>query len=436
MRAFLICRRSITGNRDGGAEDMDPALSLLLSFFRHDAAEGATRALNGFTDTDWGMLLDASLHHGLTPLLYHRIKPFFAAGSVPLHVQQRLKEIYFQAAARNMRLYRELAQVVQAFNKAGAPVILLKGAHLAEVVYGNIALRPMVDVDLLVKQADLMRAHDILVGQGYAITEKSEAACSVVRHMPPFTKYGVPRIEIHYTIAGPPFSGRFDSRELWERARKVSLQGSEARALCPEDLLLHLCLHTCMSHGLDNGIRALMDISRVMYRYEAELDWDQLMSRAGTWGADKCVYLVLHLAERLLGVSIPEHMRSGMETYRDSAHAALLAEELLLGDSTPIASNVARLFSTDSLLDKLLYGIRQAFPSRETMASIYPRAGHPCLLYAQYFFRIAGVLKRHAKTVGLLLLRDKEMLGFAHIENRRNALKDWLLMDAKNHVIK
>ncbi len=97
-----------------------------------------------------------------------------------------------------MRLYRELAQVVRACNDAGVPVILLKGAHLAEAVYGNIALRPMVDVDLLVKQADLMRVHDILIGQGYALAEKSDAACSVVRHMPPFTKDGVPRIEIHY----------------------------------------------------------------------------------------------------------------------------------------------------------------------------------------------------------------------------------------------
>ncbi len=141
-------------------------------------------------------------------------------------------------------------------------------------------------------------------------------------------------------------------KSLWERARKVSLQGAEAWALCPEDLLLHLCLHTCMSHGLDNGIMALLDISHVISHYEKELDWEQLMRRAGTWGADKCVYLVVHLAERLLGVSIPEHIRRGMEAYRDSAQAALLAEELLLVESTPIATNVARLFSSDRLLDK------------------------------------------------------------------------------------
>jgi hypothetical protein len=438
MRAFLKCRHSITGKHDdgGGAAGMDTALNLLLSFFRQDMAEAAIRNLGGLTDTDWVNLFDASRRHGLTPLLYHRIKPFFSAGSVPPQVQQRLKEIYLQAAARNMRLYRELEKIVRACNAAGVPVILLKGAYLAEVVYGNIALRSMVDVDLLVKQADLMRSHDILVGQGYALTEKSDASCSVVRHMPPFTKEGVPRIEIHYTISGPPFSGRFDSAELWKRARKVSLQGAEAWALCPEDVLLHLCLHTCISHGLDNGITALLDISHVISHYETELDWEQLMSRAGIWGADKCVFLVLHLAERLLGVSIPEHVRSGMGAYRDSAHAVLLAEELLHVESTPVAPSVARLFSNDSMLDKLLYGLRQAFSSRETMASMYPVAAHPCRLYAQYFFRITGVLKRHAKTVGLLLLRDKEMLGFAHIENKRNALKDWLLMDAKNHLIK
>jgi hypothetical protein len=415
---------------------MDTAMNLLLSCFRQDIAEGAIRELSGLSDSRWSMFLDASLHHGLAPLLYHRIKPFFAAGSVPPQVQQRLKEIYFQSAARNMRLYRELAKIVRACNDAGVPVMLLKGAHLAEAVYGNIALRPMADVDLLVKQHDMMRAHDILVGQGYAMTSKSDASCSAVRHMPPFTKDGVPRIEIHYTIAGPPISGRFDSAELWKRARKVPLQGAEAWALCPEDLLLHLCLHTCISHGLDNGIMAVLDISQVISHYKTELDWEQLMRRAGSSGADRCVHLVLHLAERFLGVSIPEQIRSGMGAYQDSAHAVRLAEELLHVESTPIAPNVARLFSGGGLLDTLRHGIRQACPSRETMASMYPRAGHPCLRYVQYFFRITGVLKRHAKTVLLLLLRDKEMQGFAYCENKRNALKDWLLMNDKNHAAK
>jgi hypothetical protein len=174
---------------------------------------------------------------------------------------------------------------------------------------------------------------------------------------------------------------------------------------------------------------ALLDVSHVISHYETELDWEQLMRRSGAWGTDKCVWLVLHLAEKFLGLSIPEHIRRGMGAYRDSAHAALLAEELLLGETTPIAPNVARLFSNGSLLDKLRYGIRQAFPSRETMAAMYPQAASPFSLYAQYFFRITGLFKRHGKTAWRLLLRNKEMQDFAHIENRRNALKDWMLMD-------
>lgn len=436
MRDFSTCRLSITDNHDGDAAGMDAAVSLLLSVFRHTMTEGAILELSGLSDSCWDRLLDVSLHHGCTPLLYYRIKPFFAACSVPPQAQQRLKEIYFQSTARNMRLYRELIKIVRAFNAAGVPVILLKGAHLAETIYETIALRPMVDVDLLVKQADLIGAHDILIGQGYAIAEKSDAACSPARHMPPFTKDGVPRIEIHSTIAGPPFSGRFDSEELWYRARKISLQGTEAGVLCPEDLLLHLCMHTCIAHGFDNGIMALLDISHVVFHYKTELDWDLLMKRAGAWGADKCVCLALHLAHKLLGVSSPESLRQGMGSYRDSAYIALLAEQVMLGERTQIASNVARLFSNDRLLDKLLYGIRQVFPSRETMASMYPQAGRPSRLYVQYFFRIAGVLKRHTKTLFLLLLRDEEMLGFAHIENKRNALKDWFFMDEKNNFRK
>ena len=58
-------------------------------------------------------------------------------------------QVYLASAHRNLRLFGELRQILRAFNAAGLSVIPLKGACLAEMIYGNIALRPMVDVDLL-----------------------------------------------------------------------------------------------------------------------------------------------------------------------------------------------------------------------------------------------------------------------------------------------
>jgi hypothetical protein len=56
-----------------------------------------------------------------------------------------------------MLLYQELQTVLKTFKfrAASIAVIALKGAFLAELVYENIGLRAIGDVDLLVKKEDL-----------------------------------------------------------------------------------------------------------------------------------------------------------------------------------------------------------------------------------------------------------------------------------------
>ena len=62
-----------------------------------------------------------------------------------------MRSIYYNSAARNMRLYKQLENFLDKFATEKIPVIMLKGAHLAWTVYPNMALRPMADVDLLVR---------------------------------------------------------------------------------------------------------------------------------------------------------------------------------------------------------------------------------------------------------------------------------------------
>jgi len=57
-----------------------------------------------------------------------------------------------------MKVYAQLRKVLQVFCQEKVPVIVLKGALLAELVYQHIGLRTMDDVDLLVSKQDLGKA--------------------------------------------------------------------------------------------------------------------------------------------------------------------------------------------------------------------------------------------------------------------------------------
>lgn len=77
---------------------------------------------------------------------------------VPSETIKVLEKIYYSNLARNMLLYDELSKVLSAFKTAEIDVIVLKGVFLAEQIYKNIGLRPMSDIDLLVKEKDLQKA--------------------------------------------------------------------------------------------------------------------------------------------------------------------------------------------------------------------------------------------------------------------------------------
>jgi len=396
----------------------------LLSFLRADPGGAGAAGVEVMSNTDWEELLRISALHGVTPLLYHRLTTFPTNVPIPAEVVRELRRSYLQNAGRNMGLYHELGKLLGRLRWDNIPVIALKGVHLATAVYRNIALRPMCDIDLLVKQADLVRVQEILVEQGY-IASKEEIGCAQ-EHLPPFKKKGSLPVEIHFHIVGPPFSLRVDVETLWNRAQVSSIQGIEVLTFCPEDLLLHLCIHVSFHHAFDNGIRPLFDISHTIEHYAEELDWEQLLGRSREWGVSKGVYLSLFLAERFAGAAIPGQIMKDLDVDNDSFHATERAEELIFGKAASIAPNVAKLFNNDRLLNRLIHAVRCAFPPKNTMADMQPPSGKPRSVYFLYFFRIKGLLKRHSRTIWRLFLRDKEMSAFAIVGNKRNRLKDWL----------
>jgi Uncharacterised nucleotidyltransferase len=397
---------------------------LLLYFFRRDPDGTGTTGVGELSSGDWDDLLYKSALHHVTPMLYHRLTIFHPGAQIPAEVLQKLRISYLHSAGRNMRLYHEVGKVLGRLRQHRIPVIALKGTHLAIAVYRNIALRPMADVDLLVKQTDLLKVQEILVEQGY-FASREEVFCSQV-HLAPYKRKDSISIEIHFNIAAPPLSERVDVEKLFARAQTCFIEGIEVLSLCPEDLLLHLCMHASYQHGFDNGIMPLVDISTTVEHYRGDLDWEQVLSRIEEWGVRRCVCLALSLAENIMGASIPDKIRVKMDAYRDVSNAIILAEDLLFGRGTAVPQNIARLFNNNRLREKLMHLLNRAFPPIKTIADMNPRIKNRFALYFVYYFRIKGLFARHVRTIGRLFLRDREMLAFVEVENRRNELKDWL----------
>lgn len=78
---------------------------------------------------------------------------------------------YYENLARNLTLFQELRRILQALNNGRIKVMVLKGASLAETVYKNPVLRPMSDLDLLIREKNLGEVERKLLDLGYSPAE-------------------------------------------------------------------------------------------------------------------------------------------------------------------------------------------------------------------------------------------------------------------------
>jgi hypothetical protein len=363
---------------------------------------------------DWDRLITLAHRHNVAPLLYARLNK--RGVTAPPEITERLHHVYLASATRNVRLFRAVANILNALRSANIPVIPLKGACLAEAVYDNIALRPMGDVDLLVRPGDLAQALEVLRGLGYVASHPfdMESVRQVAHHMPQLSKPGEVTIELHWTIVNPCRNIRFDDRDLegvWSRAMPVKIGGVDALMLSPMDLLWHLCLHASVQHRFDGiGLRDFWDMALVIRRYADEIDWEQFARRVNQWGMANGVYFALKLAEEWTGVAVPEAtMRSLMPAAPDEAAIAWARHKVWNETAPAVKTSVARMQGTARLADKLATLRDMIFPSRVAMAREYHEPADSWRILLYYPVRFRELWTRNSQAMWQLLRRNQAL---------------------------
>jgi hypothetical protein len=403
------------------------ATAVLLVCLGYTCEATKTERLAHLSAEKWRMVAELAQHHRVAPLLYHYLQRMNMA--LPGDVAEKLKQKYRQNSLRNMRLYQELHKLLRLLQEKDTPVIVLKGAYLAEAVYADIALRTMRDVDLLVKKDHLLRVEQELLALGCVPEGLNRAIGQDYYHF----GYKLPRngllVEIHWMLnSSYPIQNNVEG--LWSRAQPVMLAQAPALALSPEDLLLHLCQHTA-KHAHDMHLRMLCDIGEVVRRYGAQLDWQEIGARARQWGILRAVYVILRLARELLEVTVPVDWLTSLQPDDfDERYLDLTRERII---DTRAAWNmkrtliVAQMWGAKGLGSKLALMSKRLLLSREIMALKYPATANSWRIYLYYPARIKYVLLRNGATLWRLLRGDLKTRTAAEHTNEITALQDWLM---------
>ena len=176
-------------------------LSCVRARYHDDELEEAGRLVRDGA-IDWDQFLRQARLHNIAPLVYDTLRD--ESTILPPWVSDALRASYYWTARHNALLYEELAALVRAFDEAEIPLILLKGAALAQGTYGNVALRPMGDLDLLVRSDAMAKAEALLSLRGYLVLNGSD---SHLRHMTvrhPHSSSGA-HVEVHRHVVSSPY---------------------------------------------------------------------------------------------------------------------------------------------------------------------------------------------------------------------------------------
>ena len=307
---------------------------LLLCCARTEASPEVAAKIRALatSDVDWDYLFQLARRHAVIPLLYSQLARE-GANFIPPSDLAVLRLHHQQNHARNIILADELVRLISLFNDAGIEAIPYKGPALAVFAYGNLALRRFVDLDVIVRKHDVLRARDLLLADGYApgksLTPAQQELLLRTQHNLQFARDNRQLLlELHWEVAPHLFASSVQESELWQNLTTLEINGTELKTLAADDLLFSLCVHG--SRHLWERLGWICDVAELIARHQ--LNWPALLQRSAETDSERMFLLGLHLAQKLLGTTLPPEVQQRCDAdTRLQSLAANVVEHLFSG---------------------------------------------------------------------------------------------------------
>jgi hypothetical protein len=247
-------------------------------------------------------------------------------------------------------------EVAEAFATEQIPVLVLKGAYLGTFVYKNPALRPMCDLDLLVREEQFEHARRLLERLGFGIS--AEPLDGDYRILQPALAHTRSKIlpcavDLHRNLSSMDYY-RLPSSLVWKDAVQGELYGQPVFFLSNELNFIHIGMHTLTHIGL---IRDWLDL--VLFLRGIGIDWDKLASLGGSIGVLRPLHWVFHDLKQEWGLVVPKRFADSAAAYAP----ARMEDRVIRDKFRYLWRFVARLQLLPSWSIRLRYLLMRLFPA-------------------------------------------------------------------------
>ena len=389
-------------------------LIYLLNILNAKNDEEMVNDLAHFSVSDWKEFIYISNIHGVASILYKNLKKSNLINFLSKENIDNLQNLYLRNAILNTKIYNELLKIIKIFQDNNIQVVLLKGVALAEPIYKDIALRPMSDMDLLVRKCDIWFVNDVLSKLGY---ESDIDRLLSKRHVQWANNIhyfnNMLSLDIHHTIYMLP------GIDPWINIKSTKIYNIDTFILEPNAFFLHLSFHLNNHFRNDRWIRLIWwyDIAKLLSVYQKEFNWDYILKTAKDYQFEKELNIILLTINDKLNVQIPDQI---LDQIKKINTKPLSINKLVYYNKVPMQPNdriiglpTVELSRIPNIHNKLYHIFRIVFPCKNYIKNVY-LVNKSNLLYLYY---IKHIVKTTAKFIKAILFLHKQRYSFSNLSN-------------------
>ena len=211
---------------------------------------------------DWDDFIWTCSNHLIIPVIYLKFREYDLLEYLPNGLASHLEEIYTLNCVRNEQILLQMREINATLNKAGISPIYLKGTgNLIDRIYCDIGERTIGDIDLLVPEADYLKAIDLAKETGYVNYWGEPRNPEQLKHYPRLYKNEVPAdLEIHRLPVRPEYA-KYLNAEMIIQNKKVVAAFPGCYVPCHDHKVILNFIHSQFSNsGHRLGVVSLRDI--------------------------------------------------------------------------------------------------------------------------------------------------------------------------------
>lgn len=375
-------------NRDNMNELDCQIVSILKTNFN-----GAPLSKDLIKSVNWQEMFNTKSYGNLWPLIYYTLEQNDSFKWISEEYFRILTNAFLVSTSRNMLITEEFSKVLEVLNAKKVDVLGFKGAVFAEKIYPNIGLRPMSDIDLLVRDKNsLEEVKKILFDLGYEVfsQERNDTFAEAVIYEITFVNLESSldpplHVDVHHNL---PYIGykkennSLSNTELvWKSSTVNNIENKNIWVMSPEDTIANLIGHELVQHK-DERILFYCDIGFHVKLFD--IDWSKITQ--SLYGSVASVYAlqVYYRAKFDFGIPIPSYAISELEKISKTSGTF---RSLLINNSEMIHVNLFdQIFHTEGMNNKIKIIIRYLFPSLNYMKEAY-KTSNKIKLLLLYFYR-------------------------------------------------